>query len=50
MCIRDSPWAATGGRLVAGLASELARRDASLGLISICAAGALAGAAILERS
>ncbi len=44
------PWAATGGRIVTSLAREMARRDASLGLVSICAAGAMAGAAVLERS
>ena len=43
------PWAATGGRIVTTLANEMARRDASLGLVSICAAGAMAGAFILER-
>ena len=43
------PWSATGGRIVTTLANEMARRDARLGLISICAAGALAGAAVLER-
>ena len=44
------PWAATGGRIVTSLAREMARRDASLGLVSICAAGGMAGAAVLERS
>jgi len=44
------PWSATGGRIVGGLAHEMARRDASLGLISICAAGAMAGAMVLERA
>jgi acetyl-CoA acetyltransferase len=44
------PWAATGGRILTTLAYEMARRDASLGLISICAAGGMAGAFILERS
>jgi len=44
------PWAATGGRIVTTLANEMARRDESLGLVSICAAGAMAGAFILERS
>ena len=44
------PWSATGGRIVASLAREMAHRDASLGLVSICAAGAMAGAAVLERS
>jgi acetyl-CoA acetyltransferase family protein len=43
------PWAATGGRILTTLAYEMARRDASLGLISICAAGGMAGAFILER-
>ncbi len=43
------PWAATGGRIVTTLAYEMARRDARLGLISICAAGAMAGAMVLER-
>jgi acetyl-CoA acetyltransferase family protein len=44
------PWAATGGRIVTTLANELARRDGTYGLVSICAAGAMAGALILERS
>lgn len=44
------PWAATGGRIATTLAYEMARRDARLGLISICAAGAMAGAFVLERS
>ncbi len=43
------PWSATGGRIVTTLANEMARRDARLGLISICAAGAMAGAMVLER-
>ncbi|MFT3875432.1 MAG: acetyl-CoA C-acetyltransferase [Propioniciclava sp.] len=43
------PFAATGGRIVASLASMLARRGpGSKGLISICAAGGQAVAAILE--
>ncbi|MGH7587736.1 MAG: acetyl-CoA C-acyltransferase, partial [Gemmatimonadota bacterium] len=44
------PWAATGGRIVTTLANEMARRDAEHGLVSICAAGAMAGAFVLERS
>jgi acetyl-CoA acetyltransferase family protein len=44
------PWAATGARIATTLAYEMARRDASHGLISICAAGAMAGAFVLERS
>ena len=43
------PWAATGGRLVTTLAYEMARRDSRFGLISVCAAGAMAGAVLLER-
>ncbi len=43
------PWAATGGRIATTLAYEMARREARLGLISICAAGAMAGAMVLER-
>lgn len=43
------PWAATGGRIITTLAYEMARRDARYGLASICAAGAMAGAMLLER-
>lgn len=43
------PFAATGGRLMMHLASELKRRNLKRGLISICAAGGMAGAMILER-
>jgi acetyl-CoA acetyltransferase family protein len=44
------PWAATGGRILTTLANEMARRDARRGLISICAAGAMAGAMLLTRA
>lgn len=43
------PFAATGGRIVTTLANELKRNNAKYGLVSICAAGAMAGAMILER-
>jgi acetyl-CoA acyltransferase len=43
------PWAATGGRILTTLAYEMARRDARRGLISICAAGGMAGAVLLTR-
>jgi acetyl-CoA acetyltransferase family protein len=43
------PWSATGGRILTTLAYEMARRDARHGLISICAAGAMAGAFLLTR-
>ena len=44
------PWSATGGRIVTTLANEMARRDLRMGLVSICAAGGMAGAMLLERS
>jgi acetyl-CoA acetyltransferase len=44
------PWSATGGRIITTLANEMARRDVRLGLVSICAAGAMAGAVLLERN
>lgn len=43
------PWAATGGRIVTTLAYEMQRRRARHGLVSICAAGAMAGAMLLSR-
>jgi acetyl-CoA acyltransferase len=43
------PWSATGGRITTTLACEMARREARYGLISICAAGAMAGGMVLER-
>jgi len=47
------PFAATGGRIVAGLAKMLAQLDkpagTARGLISICAAGGQGVVAILER-
>ena len=43
------PFAATGGRIVTTLANEMKRQDVKYGLVSICAAGAMAAAMILER-
>lgn len=43
------PWAATGGRILTTLAYEMKRRDARRGLLSICAAGGMAGAMLLTR-
>ncbi len=43
------PFAATGGRIITTLAYEMHRRQARRGLVSICAAGAMAGAVLLER-
>jgi acetyl-CoA acyltransferase len=43
------PFGATGGRLTVTLLNEMKRRDLSLGLISVCAAGALGFAMVVER-
>ena len=43
------PWSATGGRILTTLANEMARRSARYGLVSMCAAGAMAGAFLLTR-
>ena len=43
------PWSATGGRIISTLAHEMERRGARRGLISICAAGGMAGAMLLTR-
>ncbi len=43
------PFAATGGRLVAGLAKALDERGGGRGVISVCAAGGQGVVAILER-
>jgi acetyl-CoA acetyltransferase family protein len=44
------PFAATGARIVTTLADEMVRREARLGLVSICGAGATAAAMVLERA
>jgi acetyl-CoA C-acetyltransferase len=43
------PFGATGARIVASLAKQLAERGSGRGLISICAAGGMGVTAILER-
>ncbi|HEX2168481.1 MAG TPA: acetyl-CoA C-acyltransferase FadI [Longimicrobiales bacterium] len=43
------PFGATGGRLTTTLLNEMKRRDAALGLITVCAAGAMGFAMVLER-
>jgi acetyl-CoA acyltransferase len=43
------PFGATGGRLTVTLLNEMRRREARLGLISVCAAGALGFAMVVER-
>jgi acetyl-CoA acyltransferase len=44
------PFGATGARLATSLANELKRSDKQWGLIAICAAGAQAGAMLIERA
>jgi len=44
------PFAATGGRILAGLAKQLHERGAGRGLISVCAAGGQGVVAILEAA
>ena len=44
------PFAATGGRLVAGLAKLLHQRGSGRGLISVCTAGGMGVTAILEAA
>ena len=43
------PFAATGGRIIAALAKTLAQKGKGRGLISICTAGGMGVAAIIER-
>ena len=43
------PFGATGGRVTLTLLNEMKRRDAQFGLISVCAAGALGFAMVVER-
>jgi acetyl-CoA C-acetyltransferase len=43
------PFAATGGRIINGLAKQLAEKGSGRGLISVCAAGGQGVTAILER-
>jgi acetyl-CoA acyltransferase len=43
------PFAATGGRLTITLLNEMARRDAQFGLITVCAAGGMGFAMVVER-
>ena len=43
------PFGATGARCVTTLANEMERQSAPLGLVSVCAAGGVGAAVILER-
>lgn len=44
------PFGATGGRLTTTLLNELRRQDGQFGLITVCAAGGLGFAMVLERA
>ena len=43
------PFGATGGRVTLTLLHEMARRDVEFGLLTVCAAGGMACAMVLER-
>lgn len=43
------PFGATGGRLTVTILHEMARRDVEFGLITVCAAGGMGFAMVLER-
>lgn len=43
------PFGATGGRVTLTLLNEMARRDDELGLVTVCAAGGMGFAMVLER-
>ncbi len=44
------PFAATGGRMILNTLNELKRRGKHLGLVTLCAAGGLGAAVVVERS
>ena len=44
------PFGATGGRLTITLLNEMRRRDSQFGLVTVCAAGGLGFAMVLERA
>ena len=51
---KASPWgelaaAATGARMVVSMIGELERRDATLGVASMCAGGGMGSALVFER-
>lgn len=43
------PFGATGGRITMTLVHEMARRDVQFGLMTLCAAGGIGFAMVLER-
>jgi len=44
------PFGATGARIVTSLSHELARRDGQFAMLTVCAAGGLGHAMVLERA
>ena len=44
------PFGATGGRILMTLVNELARRDGQFGLMTVCAAGGMGHAMVVERA
>ncbi|MGZ4711178.1 MAG: thiolase family protein [Acidimicrobiales bacterium] len=48
-CSLGHPIAATGARMVVTMINELARRDLTLGVVSMCAGGGMGSALIVER-
>ena len=48
-CGLGHPIAATGARMVVTMMAELARRDLTLGCVSMCAGGGMGSALVLER-
>ena len=44
------PFGATGGRILTTLANELARRGGQFGLMTVCAAGGMGHAMVIERA
>jgi acetyl-CoA C-acetyltransferase len=48
-CSLGHPIAATGARMVVTMLAELARRDATIGCVAMCAGGGMASALVLER-
>ena len=44
------PFGATGGRILTTLCNELRRRDGQFGLMTVCAAGGMGHAMVVERS
>jgi acetyl-CoA acetyltransferase family protein len=48
-CSLGHPIAATGSRMLVSMVHELARRDARIGVVSMCAGGGMGSALVVER-